>query len=102
MHALPEGSIAIVAAAILVETGSYKRLDCLILTSCTREQQIARAMERPGAVMRDVLARLDRQMPLEAKRKVADYVIDTSGSKEETLCQARQVFHCLRERVESK
>ncbi len=102
MQSLPHDSIAVVAAAILVETGSYKRLDCLVLTTCTQEQQLARAMERPGAILKDVLARLNRQMPLEAKRKFADYLIDTSGTKEDTLSQTREVYHCLRERIASK
>jgi dephospho-CoA kinase len=101
LAALP-GGIAIIAAAILIEIGSYRRFDCLIVAICTREQQIERAMQRKGAVLSDVLARLDRQMPLEEKRKYADYVIDTSGTKEETFRQTREVYDCLRLRPESK
>jgi dephospho-CoA kinase len=101
LAALPQG-IAVIVAAILVETGTYTRLDCLIVAYCTREQQIERAMARQGATMEDVLARLDRQMPLDEKRKYADYVIDTSGTKEETLRQTNEVYHCLRNRSERK
>jgi dephospho-CoA kinase len=101
MAGLP-GGIAVIEAAILIEIGTYRKFDCLIVAVCTREQQIERAMHREGAVLEDVLARLDRQMPLEEKRKFADYVIDTSGTKEETLRQTREVFDCLRERPESK
>jgi len=93
--ALPDG-ILVYAAAILIETGSYKNFDCLILAYCTREQQIERAMHRPGATMEDVLARLDRQMPLEEKREYADYIIDTSGTKESALIQITEVYNCLR------
>jgi dephospho-CoA kinase len=95
------GGIAIYAAAILVEMGTYKNFDCLIVAYCTRAQQIERAMQRPGAKREDVLARLDRQMPLEEKRRFADYTIDTSGTKEETLRQTAQVYDCLRKRSES-
>ena len=42
----PSG-IAVVEAAILVETGSYRRFDKLIVVNCTEEQQIERAMRRP-------------------------------------------------------
>jgi dephospho-CoA kinase len=94
---LPDG-ILIYAAAILIEMGSYKNFDCLILAYCRREQQIERAMHRPGATLEDVLARLDRQMPLEEKRKYADYIIDTSGTKESTLSQAAEVYNCLQKR----
>lgn len=91
----PDG-IAVVEAAILVETESYKRFDKLILTHCRREQQIERAMQRPGAVLEEVTARIERQMPLEQKRKFADFIIDTSGSKDETLRQAREAYDRLR------
>lgn len=94
--ATPSSTIVIFEAAILIETGSYTRFDKLIVAICTREQQIERALQRPGATLPDVLARLDRQLPLEEKRKYADYVIDTSGSKEDTLRQTGQVYDCLR------
>jgi dephospho-CoA kinase len=94
---LPDG-IAIYAAAILIEIGTYKNYDCLILAYCTREQQIERAMQRPDATIDDVLARLARQIPLAEKRKYADYLIDTSGTKEDTLRQTTEVYDCLRKR----
>ncbi len=91
----PKG-IAVVEAAIHIETGGYRNYDKVILAWCTREQQIERAMERDGALREDVEARLRRQMPLEEKRKYADYVIDTSGSKEETVRQTRAIYQELR------
>ena len=95
----PHG-IAVVEAAILIETGSYRRFDRLVLVTCRDEQQVERAMRRSGAVEADVRARIGRQMPLEEKRKFADFVIDTSGEKSETLKQTREVFEELR-RIES-
>ena len=91
----PDG-IAVTEAAILVETGSYKDYDRLIVAVCRPEQQIARAMERDGVSREEVLNRLRRQMPLEDKVKHADFVIDTSGSKENTLQQVRAVYESLR------
>jgi dephospho-CoA kinase len=91
----PDG-IAVVEAAILIETGSHQRFQRLILVTCTDEQQVERAMRREGAVESDVRARISRQMPLDAKRKFADFVIDTSGSKEDTIRQTRAVYESLR------
>jgi len=91
----PKG-IAVVEAAILIETGSYRRFDRLILVTCTEEQQVARAMHRDGLAEAEVRSRLSRQMPLLEKRKFADFVIDTSGEKEETLRQTRAVYQALR------
>ncbi|HXK03941.1 MAG TPA: dephospho-CoA kinase [Verrucomicrobiae bacterium] len=91
----PDG-IAVVEAAILIETGSYKRFDKLILVTCSQDQQLERALRRSGAVEADVRARLSRQMPVAEKRKFADFVIDTSGEKEDTLRQTRAVYQALR------
>jgi dephospho-CoA kinase len=95
----PEG-IAVVEAAILIETGSYSRFDKLILVTCTEEQQVERALRREGALESDIRARISRQMPLAEKRKYADFVIDTSGEKQDTLRQTRAVYDALR-RIES-
>ena len=89
-------AIAVVEAAILIESGSHRRFDRVILAVCDREQQIERAMRRDGLSRQEVLARLARQMPLEEKRKFAHYVIDTSGSKEDTLRHVRQTYDSLR------
>jgi dephospho-CoA kinase len=95
----PHG-IAVVEAAILIETGSYKRFDRIILVTCAEGQQVERALRRDGETRSDVRARLNRQMPLEDKRKFAQFVIDTSGQKEDTLRQTRAVYEALR-RIES-
>ncbi len=89
-------AIAVVEAAILIETGSYKRFDTIILAVCGEEQQVERAVLRDGADPEEVRARIRRQMPLEEKRKYAAYIIDTSGSKEDTLRQTRAVYNLLR------
>jgi dephospho-CoA kinase len=89
-------AIVVVEAAIHIETGGYRRFDKLIVVVCTVEQQIERAMRRGGSSRAAALARLASQMPLEEKRKYADYVIDTSGTKEDTLRQTEEVYHSLR------
>jgi dephospho-CoA kinase len=90
----PRG-ITVVEAAILIETGSFKRFDRLIVVVCDEAIQLERACDR-GAEREEVLARIQRQMPVAEKKKFADYVIDTSGSKEETLRQTQVVYDALR------
>ncbi len=89
-------AIVVVEAAILVETGRYKSFDRLIVVTCVAEQQMERALERGTYNRQEVLARLSRQLPLEDKMRVADYVIDTSGDKEATIEQVRKVYASLR------
>ena len=91
----PDG-IAVVEAAILVETGGHKRFDRLIVARCSEEKQIERAMRRPGASLEQVRARLSRQMSLDEKVRLADYVVDTSGTKENTTGQVRKLYQSLR------
>ncbi len=88
-------SIAVVEAAIMIESGSYKRYDRLVLAACPRELQIERFVKREGATRQEAEARIARQLPLEEKRQYADFVIDTAGTKHETLRQVRDVHRRL-------
>jgi dephospho-CoA kinase len=91
----PDG-IAVLEAAILIEAGNHKRCDKLIVAVCSQEEQIRRAMHRDGMSREEALARIRRQMPLEQKKRYADFVIDTSGSREETIRQVEAVYQALR------
>jgi dephospho-CoA kinase len=92
----PNG-IAVVEAAILIETGRYRDFDRLVLAVCSPELQIERAMARDHATRGEVQDRMKRQMPLEEKIPYADYVIDTSGTKEETAARVRRLYDSLRQ-----
>jgi dephospho-CoA kinase len=89
-------AIAVYVAAILIESGAWREMDKIIVVSCARAQQIERAMHRPGAVESGVLARLESQMPLEKKLTFADYIVDSSGTKEDALRQTALVYEDLR------
>jgi len=88
--------IAVSEAAILIETGSYKNFARLIVAACREDQQMERAMARDRLTREEALDRMRRQMPLSEKVKYADYVIDTSGTKEHTVEQTRAVYESLR------
>ncbi len=89
-------AIIVTEAAILIETGSYRDYDRLIVAVCTPEQQIERAIARGGLSRAEVLERLSRQLPIAEKAAYADFVIDTSGTEESTREQARAVYAQLR------
>ena len=88
-------AIVVSEAAVMIEAGSHRRMDKLILAVCTEEQQLERATERGGLSRAEALARIRRQMPLEEKRRYADYVIDTSGAEADTLRQVEEVYNLL-------
>lgn len=89
-------AVILYVAAILIESGGLDGVSKTIVVTCTREQQIERALDRPGATEASVMARLEHQMPVAEKVARADYVIDTSGTKEDTLRQTKMVFEELR------
>jgi dephospho-CoA kinase len=84
-------AIAVVVAALHVETGYYKTFDRLALAWCTREQQIARLMNR-GLTLAQAEQRIASQLPLDEKRKLADDVIDCSGTFPQTRKQTEEAL----------
>jgi len=87
----PDG-IAIIDAALMIESGGYKRFDKLVVVHCRPEIQIQRLMKRNSLSREEAELRVKSQMPQEQKMKHADYLIDTSGSFEETRQQVQRVF----------
>lgn len=75
-------AVAVVEAALLIENGSYQSYDVLVVVWCRRSQQLARAVARgvPAARAEHLLS---AQLDLEAKRDLADVVIDNSGGPEQ-------------------
>jgi dephospho-CoA kinase len=71
-------SIAIVDAALMIESGGYKRFDKLIVVHCRPEVQLQRLMTRNNLTRDEAEQRVHAQMSQEEKKKHADYLIDTS------------------------
>jgi len=90
-----EAVLGIYEASLLVETGAFKDFDCLIVAACTAETQIARLVKRDGLSKADARKRLTAQFPLEKKVELADHVIDTNGTLEETRARAQTVWDGL-------
>lgn len=95
----PKG-VAVVEAALLVEAGYHRRLDKLLVTWCPREQQLERLMETAGLSRPQAEQRLAAQLPPEEKRRLADYLIDCSGSLAATEQQVETVCGALRRLAE--
>ena len=97
--------VAVVEAALLIESGYHQRLDRLVLVTCTRQQQLdrltnpvfGRAMSREQAERR-----IAAQMPLEEKRKLAHDEIDCSGGLEDTKRQVRMLVDRLEQMAGSR
>lgn len=92
----PDG-IGIVDAALMIESGGYKRFDKLIVVHCRPEVQLERLMLRNGLTLDEAQQRINSQMPQEEKQRFADYLIDTSDGFESTRHQTKAVFEQLKQ-----
>ncbi len=95
----PEG-VAICEAALLIEAGGRARFDRLIVVTCTLEQKITRFAARTNMSLdvaaAEVRRRMASQMPEEEKAKLADFVIDNSGSHKQAEQQVQEIWRELR------
>ena len=90
----PNG-IGIVDAALMIESGGYKRFDKLIVVHCRPEVQLERLMLRDKLSRDEALRRISSQMPQEEKQKFADYLIDTSDGFELTRSRSVKIYNQL-------
>jgi dephospho-CoA kinase len=105
LSAINPRGVAVVEAALLIESGYHLRLDRLILVSCTREQQMERLINPTfGRSMSPEQAeqRIAAQMALEEKRKLAHEEIDSSGSLDYTRKQVQILVDRLKRMADSR
>ena len=93
-HADPNG-IGIIDAALMIESGGYRRFDKLIVVHCRPEVQLERLMLRNGLSREEAQSRIDAQMPQAEKQRYADFLIDTSDGFEPTRSRTTDVYNNL-------
>ena len=87
--------IAVVDAALMIESGGYKRFDKLIVVHCNHDVQLQRLMARDGLSREEAEKRIRAQMPQEEKKQFADYLIDTSDGFDIARKRTAQVYEEL-------
>ena len=85
-------AVILVDAALLYEAGVADRFAKILVAWCRPEQQIERLMAKTGVSRQEALRRMASQVPPEEKRRRADYVIDCSGSLQETRVQVEALY----------
>ena len=90
-----EHKIFVSEAALTIESGYVAFFDKVIVVHCPERLQIERLMERDGLARDEARQRVRSQLPAEEKAERADYLIDTSGSLEETAAQTNRVYRSL-------
>ncbi|MDT7542902.1 MAG: dephospho-CoA kinase [Acidobacteriota bacterium] len=99
-RAEPRG-IAIIDAALMIETESFRRFDRLIVVHCRPDVQLERLMRRNDLTRVEAERRVAAQMSQSEKMRHANYLIDTSESFEDTRQQVEVVYANLKKLAET-
>ncbi len=82
-------------AALLVESGGHRKMDKVVVVTTDPATQLRRLTARDGSTEEVARGRTASQMPLAVKALAGDYVIDNSGTREETEARVREVYRAL-------
>lgn len=88
----PRCPIIMVDAALMIETGSYRRYDSIIVVYCHPAIQLQRLMARDHLSEAEAISRIESQMPVLKKIEYATYVVENSGKLEPVRDQVKQIF----------
>ena len=91
----PDG-IAIIDAALMIESGGYKRFNKIIVVWCEPAIQLERLMLRNGLSETDAKMRIGAQMPQEEKKRLADLLINTTDGFDSARTQTAEIINQLR------
>jgi len=83
-------------AALICEMGNSKKFRPLIVVHCPQDMQIVRLMSRNKLTRDEAMARIQAQMPVGEKMAMADFLIDTSGSVDQSVNQTKAIIEILR------
>ena len=90
-------AVVVVEVPLMIETGSYKNYDVVIVVYAPEEIQLKRLLKR-GMEKKDALKRIKSQMPIDEKVKYADIVIENTGTLEELKKKVENVYRELKRR----
>ena len=90
-----KSKIIVLDAPLLLEAGLRRMVDKLIVVKIKRAEQLERIQRKFSFSREDILKRIKRQMPLQLKVRLADFVIDNSGTIEETKKQIEEIRRLL-------
>ncbi|MEK8126757.1 dephospho-CoA kinase [Paenibacillus filicis] len=84
--------LVVVDIPLLYESGLQAMVEQVLVVYVPREVQLSRLIARDGMTLEQAEKRLNAQMPIEEKKRLADILIDNTGSLEETERQLDQFW----------
>ena len=92
--------LVVIDAALIYEISIEQMFDSIIVVYTSLTNRIDRVIKRDGLTKDEILARVRRQIPLEEKKKWAEYVVDNDGSLEDLEKQTRNVFEKISDDIQ--
>ena len=88
-------AVVVIDAALMIESGSYKRFEEIIVVWCEPEIQVERLQDRDTITRKEAEAKIAAQLPQERKKEYGDFLIDTSGDFDSTRRNTEAVLRGL-------
>ncbi len=85
-------AVVVYDVPLLFEAGIGKQVDYIVVVSSDRDTQIARLQKRDGLSRAEALRRINSQLPLAQKRRLADFVLDGTTNKRRLFTQVKALF----------
>jgi dephospho-CoA kinase len=95
-HRKASCQILICDAALIVEMGHADKYRPLIVVECRQDTQLERLMRRNSLTRQEAMDRINAQIPVEQKVLLADFVINTDGTIEQSIEQTKIVLNNIR------
>ena len=93
---LAQARFVVLDAAIMLEAGWADACDCIVFVHVPRSERLRRLGTQRGWTEEELMARESAQLPVADKISRADYVLDNSGSAEETAEQIEDLLDQLK------
>ncbi len=91
--------LIVIDAALIFEISIEQMFDVIVVVHADLQRRVERVKSRDNLSEADILARVNRQIPLEEKRKWADFEIDNNGTLEELHTQTKKVLEKLVDQI---
>ena len=90
-------AVIITHAALMIESGSYKNYDAVIIVTCNKDVQINRVMQRDNISMLDAEKIISCQINQSERLKYADFIIDNSSNIDDLKKEVKRVYDLINE-----
>jgi dephospho-CoA kinase len=96
-----KSQIVLTDASLMIETGTYRKYQAIVVVYCPPSVQLRRLILRDGISESQARQRIESQMPTLEKIQYGDFVIETSGKLSDTYTQVKLVYSELVARFEA-